>query len=572
MLSPREPSRTDIDEKSKLLPHHLDLWEHAALLYHGYEWQAAADTFCALAQRLEIGELQMMCLLNAAMIHARLGDLLVANRILAVAPTVPRTMAFTTFLVGLISYELGNLTKAEGCFELCFDELGNGDVAHNDLGMDFVLDREIVHANLRAVREAQYRAKNFGSAVAPMHGVPAELIFEAPSRNTTDHERESCAVSSPTQRIFSRLRSRERANRQPDASIEVRKMEETSIAQWFRTLRSPGLSMTTSPSALSPSTTSFAVSTSIAASPVPSPVHRSLASIPECSIPASSSENKAPTNFCSSAPPATIRDTWHNRPSTPYTARDARGDSESTRELARFIRNAERSGFQDMIPRNPRGEYEPVGELAKFFTVSGPAQNVMSAPTRPLELDAFLVDKIRRDRQLQAELEGRSLSASTTDGNRRPRRQATVNTASTGSNVASTETVPTSPDEPPEFLLPIVYDPAAGKNKCRVIDTKPTNLRLQRAASTYAGNNPHRQIRNTVQLDPIQKQTELDYTLKLLEGKIRPKSERKVRIRKSSLNKELPDIPPPPYPDGSSSDESLESVATVNFFDKVIGR
>lgn len=46
----------------------LDLWEHAALLYHSYEWQTAAEFFVKLATDIEDVGWSSRCCLNAVLV------------------------------------------------------------------------------------------------------------------------------------------------------------------------------------------------------------------------------------------------------------------------------------------------------------------------------------------------------------------------------------------------------------------------------------------------------------------------------------------------------------------------
>lgn len=182
-LGPNGPTSPGTRRPTKLTAQHIDLWEHAALLYHSYEWQAAADTFTALASDVEDVEMSSRCCVNSVLIQARLGDFRAAQNTLQTAIMAESIYLLAVFVAGLIAYEFHDRNKAERCFELCFDGLRNQeDLVFGCWGLDFVLEREVVRGNLRALRSGEFRARVMGSHAVPMNGVPAEFIFEAPLR------------------------------------------------------------------------------------------------------------------------------------------------------------------------------------------------------------------------------------------------------------------------------------------------------------------------------------------------------------------------------------------------------
>ncbi|KAK5173764.1 uncharacterized protein LTR77_002445 [Saxophila tyrrhenica] len=533
----------DAGEHSQLPPHLLDIWEHAALLYHGYEWQAAADMFNILAYKVCDPLSATHCLVNAAMIQARLGDFATALSTLIAADAAGYGLLLTTFLVGLVSYELGDHVKADACFEIAYDELRLGAIDYNYLGMNFNLDQETVHANLRAVREARFRAQVTRSNIATMNAVPANCIFEAPPRlrAAAAVERNS-SLGSRTRRIpHGPIKGCVRAHSRTDRP---------SWSEWCWGTRSPQLAMTRSPSAILP---------------------RSIPSVPAKS--ASAAKACSAITTANSRTPHRRR-TWHKRPHTPYVARDARGAPESTRASARFIRTAGPNGLHNMTARDPRGEHEHTEDLAGFLSTLALARGC--AATTPLELDVFLVENLRREKVLQ---NGHEEVKATAPGKNNIRILDHQLTDGSSTSISSSpDTTPTSPDEALTTLQPSVYVPE--ESKLRVMLNKRQrgcNVLLQQAAATYPGRNIEARAQNMAPDEAAQenahRQSELEHTLKLLEGIIRPRSERMGRIRKSSLYKPLPPTPLVV----NKSEESLEansasntSVATEEFFDKVL--
>ncbi|KAK1814522.1 hypothetical protein LTR12_011076 [Friedmanniomyces endolithicus] len=167
----------------------IDLWEHAALLYHGYEWQASIDAFKNLAGRLA-GEIRTLCALNVSIIQSRLGDNLDARQTLEAAATHDQTHVLIPFILALVEWDLGNLAKTQACLNLCWESLSKSDrVDFRAQGLEFVLTAEYVHKLLRYLRETgfdRYGTAKRGSVHVVPSVLPAEYIFEAPPRPGAD--------------------------------------------------------------------------------------------------------------------------------------------------------------------------------------------------------------------------------------------------------------------------------------------------------------------------------------------------------------------------------------------------
>ncbi|RMZ30243.1 hypothetical protein D0859_05656 [Hortaea werneckii] len=78
------PKQSLPQQPPKLSSAHIDLWEHAALLYHHFEWQTAIETFQHLFHTIPVSapEARTRCLLNVGIIQARLGDYALAAQTL----------------------------------------------------------------------------------------------------------------------------------------------------------------------------------------------------------------------------------------------------------------------------------------------------------------------------------------------------------------------------------------------------------------------------------------------------------------------------------------------------------
>ncbi len=163
----------------------IDLWEHAALLYHGYEWQASIDAFKNLAGRLN-GEHRTLCALNVSIIQSRLGDNLDARQTLEAAAINDPNHIMIPFILALVEWDLGNLAKTQACLNTCWESLSKSDrVDFRAQGLDFVLTAEYVHKLLSFLRETgfdRYGTAKRGSVHVVPPVLPAEYIFEAPPR------------------------------------------------------------------------------------------------------------------------------------------------------------------------------------------------------------------------------------------------------------------------------------------------------------------------------------------------------------------------------------------------------
>ncbi|KAK5727041.1 hypothetical protein LTR15_002933 [Elasticomyces elasticus] len=166
----------------------VDIWEHAALLYHAYEWQESIETFRHLVSSLN-GDPRVSCAINAGLIQARLGDYTEARQTLEAAAIFDESHVLVPFLLALVEWETGNLSKTKACLEGCFESLrraGNAD--YSSRGLDFVLAPDLVHQLLRHLNNTGY--DRFGTIKHGMVHVvpsvmPADCIFEAPPRPDT---------------------------------------------------------------------------------------------------------------------------------------------------------------------------------------------------------------------------------------------------------------------------------------------------------------------------------------------------------------------------------------------------
>ncbi|RMX89169.1 hypothetical protein D0869_01084 [Hortaea werneckii] len=354
------PQRQSPQQQPKLSSEHIDLWEHAALLYHHFEWQSAIETFqhLALSIPIEAKEPRTLCLLNAAIIQARLGDYAHAAATLEGAARTDGSFILTPFLLGIMEWELGNLIKAEACLEISLLALrrhkGEGDVDFSPYGLDFRLRGEVVREVLRRLRGVNLFSEEAQSINVGFAGFSADFIFEAPVREGGNlEEEEDLPIKRQEEQLVLSARGGKVAlrNRPPDSLPESSPKPTTkNPRESFQELKAflRGEHKPTS-SAHRP------ISRTSAAPPADPPRRRLPHPLPAATA---------------TAAEATYHSTWRRRPPTPYIPRDARGEYHSVGELARFIRRY-RNQTTPMSPRDPRGEAESTGELARFIRCAG---------------------------------------------------------------------------------------------------------------------------------------------------------------------------------------------------------
>lgn len=186
-VPPRHPARllgTKFDDAAtqanNLTSEQLDLWEHATVLYHGFDWHSSAETFLFLSRTINRNLESTLCLLNAAMVFARLGEYATAAQILDEAEPDERTLAFTMFLMGHVEFEIGNFDKAQDCLKVALHSLNGSSQRLYDLGLEYVLRASHIQQNLRIFESKRDLVGMLGSLGA----LPADGVFEAPPRRS----------------------------------------------------------------------------------------------------------------------------------------------------------------------------------------------------------------------------------------------------------------------------------------------------------------------------------------------------------------------------------------------------
>lgn len=203
----------------------LDLWEHACLLYHSFEWQSAADTFSHLANVSTDPTDQRTFALNRGLIEARLGDFDLASVSFAKALSLDNDDPIAHFLLGLVSVELDDHSTGYAHFRRTLERLPAGALDNRTRVLDFGLARSAVEEDAQRVLVVLKAGKDkVGKAKAMplcLHSIPAELIFEAPPRPTATSQAGRTSVDNQVSSTTSR--SDARFTRDPKTPVTAKK-------------------------------------------------------------------------------------------------------------------------------------------------------------------------------------------------------------------------------------------------------------------------------------------------------------------------------------------------------------
>lgn len=274
------------------------MWEHACLLYHSFEWQSAADSFGTLEKNASDPHDRITFALNRGLIEARLGDFSTAAKTWEHALSLDDDNTLSHFMLGLVHFELGDYTKGHGHLKASLDKLPERGLDCSSNGLAFNLTPSAVRENVeRLGLKLSIDAVGLHETASlrlSLHSIPADLIFEAPSRTSS----KSQSPSSPS---------------------EVEQTDST-VAHENHTGLPPSQTQDESSSSLEQSHSArkndYAVQDSTS---IPLPLHQEGARV--------STEE-------TSKSPATLK------ASKSLASREPQVEQESTRELARFLRYA----------------------------------------------------------------------------------------------------------------------------------------------------------------------------------------------------------------------------------------
>lgn len=166
----------------------LDIWEHACLLYHNFEWQSAADTFLTLEQNVSDPHDKTIFALNRGLIEARLGDFDSAAVTWEHALVLDEENPIIHFLLGLVNFELRNHPKGYHHFEASLQRLPEHGLDCRADGLSYNLSAFAVKENLERLETVLSMEitglHDYASMQICLNSIPAELVFEAPSRTS----------------------------------------------------------------------------------------------------------------------------------------------------------------------------------------------------------------------------------------------------------------------------------------------------------------------------------------------------------------------------------------------------
>jgi tetratricopeptide (TPR) repeat protein len=215
-----------MEERKRLSDSGLfDLWEHACLLYHNFEWQSAADTFAYLAKVSSDPIDQRIFVLNRGLIEARLGDFDLASVSFEKALLLDGDDPVAHFLLGVVSVGLEDHYAGYVHLKRTLERLPADVLDYRTCGLDFGLSRSAVEADIERVRATLKSGKDRAgkATLTPicLHNIPAELIFEAPSRPGSISQEEQTSGDRHESSIASK--SDAKSTRDPDVLATRRK-------------------------------------------------------------------------------------------------------------------------------------------------------------------------------------------------------------------------------------------------------------------------------------------------------------------------------------------------------------
>ena len=344
--------------------YHVDLWEHASKLYHLNHWQQAADIFEFLGKDIENPVERTKCLVNKALVEARLEDYQKAALTLADAAEIEEDLPITAFIAGLVNCEISQLALAEAWFEACLTGLNDGDVDHRYERLAFTLERDTVRHNLESTSQA-FRAQELGfddAAPDDLCYLPAELIFEAPLRSgEPSPEGDAFPLESAVEDTAgAEMSAMDKDNPSKRRSVLSHVPDSPYSVVSFDRDRDSLAPLICDDFLVSPEKISFeSEPTSPAAAPQQNSKHTPIGIDPskaldppaQLSPAAVAKELRALERIrlrsgaqhgvqnSPEYPKTKVPYTWHGQQRRTFEPRDARGVSDSTRELARFVQD-----------------------------------------------------------------------------------------------------------------------------------------------------------------------------------------------------------------------------------------
>ncbi|KAI9761773.1 MAG: hypothetical protein M1835_008117 [Candelina submexicana] len=162
----------------------LDLWSHAVLLFHAYEWEQAVTAHRRLIKRCESTIPLARLWFNVGVIRSHLGEYFLASEAFIKAVKIRKDLAIGWFCLGMAVFQLGDFRKAKRPFQRCLSLFGEAttSIDYRPMGLDFILEKTKVEWNARQT----FFEKNHKQMKAPLpldthlslNRLPAGKVFQ----------------------------------------------------------------------------------------------------------------------------------------------------------------------------------------------------------------------------------------------------------------------------------------------------------------------------------------------------------------------------------------------------------
>lgn len=180
---PRHPSLTLLET--------IDLWSHANLLFHNFEWEQALSQHRRILRQCGSDVRKGFLWFNIGAIRGVLGEYYLAAESFAKAIKYEPDSAVSWYCLGISLFQLEAFRSAKKAFDSCLRSLGAEErIDYHEEGLDFVLEKTRVEWNSR---QALFE-KNYKKARAPLplgrhlgiNSMPAGNLFEPPTFGDDD--------------------------------------------------------------------------------------------------------------------------------------------------------------------------------------------------------------------------------------------------------------------------------------------------------------------------------------------------------------------------------------------------
>ena len=332
--------------RDNLTSEHIHIWEHATLLHHSFEWQASVEAFLYLSKAITSRLEGQICLLNAVIVLARLGNYNAAARILAQAVTGSELLALTFYLMGHIEFQLDNLDISKDYFGLTLRVLNDDRQSFECVGFNFELNTDRVAHNIRVLNSSIGGSNKHELSLTT--ALPADILFELPIQTSAyaitsgSYSRGSDGSPYFTYSVDEKAHKSLRLLRKQASKIYSNGRQDSYLHESRR--RSDQRYV---PSDQAP--------------PLQQALHNLTQGLTAYQKPQSSINEQE-----NSITPGQVQ-------RARYLPRDARVHGESLQSLTNFIRSLPYQG-NHLEPRDGRAQYEPTGELARFLRSRDPRE------------------------------------------------------------------------------------------------------------------------------------------------------------------------------------------------------